>query len=205
MKIFVPTLCLLTIIAVAQAQSAMTKTRPDPWTPANSTAPVVWQRYKVSERNVSFLLPKMPLVHTVPHMCGEMRSLTYLAYAEGAIYEVVIAGPRRSATQVNCGGKIVSYTPRKLEERLAELRNDNRLKEKTVEINGSSVIEFRSDRSMRWIFANPNTRAKWIELAVAHYQSKVPDVTRFTESLQHRRRTVSRSETDRTSPSATQA
>src|SRR5438552_13228188 len=78
-----------------------------------STAPVVWERYKVSDRKISFLLPKMPTVHQVPSICGELKSVTYLAYARNVVYEVTIAGPRRSATQVNCGGKIVSYSPRK--------------------------------------------------------------------------------------------
>jgi hypothetical protein len=100
------------------------------------------------------------------------------------IYEVVIAGPRRSSTQVNCGGKIVSHTPRKLDERLAELRKDDRLKEDTVEVKGMAITHFVSDRSARWIFPNADTPAKWIEIAIAHYpNTKKPDASRVVESL----------------------
>lgn len=66
----------------------------------DNSAPVVWQRYKVSSRKVSFLLPKLPTVHETPSICGEVKSVTYIAYAKGVIYEVTIGGPR---TQSDAG------------------------------------------------------------------------------------------------------
>src|SRR5690348_10774351 len=102
------TFLVLALTAIASAQPSMTRTYPDLAKDVAHTAPVIWQRYKVADRGISFILPKMPVMHVVPSMCGELKSITYLAYGEGVIYEVVIAGPRRSSTQVNCGGKIVS-------------------------------------------------------------------------------------------------
>ena len=150
----------------------------------DSTAPVVWERYKVSSRKVSFLLPKLPTVHETPSICGEVKSLTYIAYAKGVIYEVTIAGPRRSATQVNCGGNIISYTPRKLDARLHEFREEDKYKEEQVQIGTTSAIRFKSKRLTRWFFPDASTPAKWIEIAVSQYPYDKVDVERVPESLQ---------------------
>lgn len=50
----------------------------------DNSAPVVWERYAVPARKVSFLFPKMPMVLESPSICGELASVTYLAYAEGS-------------------------------------------------------------------------------------------------------------------------
>lgn len=148
-----------------------------------STAPIVWERYKVSDRNISFVFPKMPTVDVVPSMCGEVAVMTYLAYAKGAIYEFVIAGPRRSVTQVNCGGKIVSYKPKKLEERLAELRKLDGDKEERVTIGKTEAYHFTSRTTKRWIFPNETTPARWIEVAVTHHSVVKPEPEKVLESI----------------------
>jgi hypothetical protein len=149
-----------------------------------NTAPVAWERYKVSYRKISFLLPKLPTVHETPSICGEVKSVTYIAYAKGAIYEVTVAGPRRSATQVNCGGNIVSYSPRKLDARLDEVRKEDKYKEELVQVGAVNAVRFKSKRLTRWFFPDASTPAKWIEIAISQYPYDKIDVNRVPESLQ---------------------
>ncbi len=150
----------------------------------DSTAPIVWERYKVRYRKISFLLPKLPTVHETPSICGELKSVTYIAYAKGAIYEVTVAGPRRSATQVNCGGNIISYSPRKLDARLDEFRKQDKYKEEPAQVGTTKAIRFKSKRLTRWFFPDESTPAKWIEIAVSQYPYDKVDVDRVPESLQ---------------------
>ncbi len=149
-----------------------------------STAPILWERYKVPYRKISFLLPKLPTVHETPSICGEVKSVTYIAYAKGAIYEVTVAGPRRSSTQVNCGGNIISYSPRKLDARLDEFRKEDKYKEEQVQVGSANAIRFKSKRLTRWFFPDASTPAKWIEIAVSQYPYDKVDVNRVPESLQ---------------------
>jgi hypothetical protein len=155
----------------------------DNYAQSDNSAPVVWERYSVPVRKVSFLFPKMPMVRQTAGACGEIVSVTYLAYAEGIIYEVVLYGPRQSTTQINCGGKIVPFAPRKLDDRLAELRNMERYKELKTTVNGAQVDRFRWNKGSRWIFPNPDTPARWTEVAISHYPNNDPDVTKFLESF----------------------
>jgi len=148
-----------------------------------NSAPIVWERYKVSNRKISFLMPKLPTVHEVPSICGEVKTVTYLAYADGAIYEVTIAGPKRSTTQVNCGGTVVSHMPRKLDARLAELRNEDKYEESSVRINGSDVLRFKAKRVSRWIYPDVATPARWVEVTVSHYAYDKVDFNQFVGSL----------------------
>lgn len=148
-----------------------------------NSSSVVWERYKVSQRKVSFLFPKMPTVHETPSVCGELTAITYLAYAQGVIYEVVIAGPRRSLTQVNCGGRIITHSPRKLDDRLAELRKMDRYREQTVRVSGTDGTYFSWNKGSRWIIPDSSTAARWTEVAISHYPNNRPDASRLTESF----------------------
>lgn len=148
-----------------------------------SVAPVNWERYKVSEREISLELPKMPVAQKSGNYCSEIIKDSYAVYAEQAVYQFVVASKSKQKIPGNCNEK-EKFNKNAFENRIKELE---RLSEKSNEIKSTignrEVIKINGKLTTYWIF-NDLENDKWLELMVTNREDVSPHEERFIKSVQ---------------------
>src|SRR4030095_8293242 len=142
-----------------------------------NSAPVVWQRYKVSNANISLLFPKLPIKLVGYSRCLDFKTVNYHAYAEGVAYELSVTSEETSRPYVPAGcPKLSKFGRETLASRLGEIRGreDQPLTEQAKE-NSLQGYKFTSKTSTRWILSDLSSNKRWIELAVTHYPDEEPN------------------------------
>jgi hypothetical protein len=69
------------------------------------TAPIKWERYKVSDHDVSVLFPKLPVLIQNSDVCLEQETKRYAAYAEGIVYGLNIKYKPKEKPAYDCESK----------------------------------------------------------------------------------------------------
>lgn len=82
---------------------------------------VKWERYRVSNREVSILFPKHPILISTSDICLEQAIDTYAAYAEEVVYTLRVTSKKKEGGRAWCSNK-KSFDEKSFEYRLAELR-----------------------------------------------------------------------------------
>jgi TonB family protein len=152
----------------------------------DSVAPIKWEKYSDVDEKVSVVFPKRPTKMSVYDRCSERMHDIYRAYADGAAYELTIftskkIGPRpKSCTEVRD-----PYDNDALAERLKEipLQKQSGPAER-INLQGYEAFRFTTENLTRILVNDIDKNKRWIELEVAHYPDKVPDLDRFFGSLQ---------------------
>jgi len=149
-----------------------------------NSAPVVWERYKISDKNLSVLFPKMPIkLVTWGSTCGETQTSAYYAYAEEAAYELRITSKEKPKVVLpNCPKNPV-FGMETLEARLNEIRTKANVTE-TMSSTHPQWYKLTAKNHTRWILSDITENDRWIELAVTHYPDDSPDFERFLGSLE---------------------
>jgi len=150
----------------------------------DNTAPVVWERYKYSDLEISINLPKLPVVTTSHDPCSEELRRSTFAYAEGAVYElVVMARVAPKVRPVKCGPTDWTIDQSVIDRRLEELRGGKDPVETKSRVGELEAYQFTQERSVRLIIPDI-THQRWIELAITHYPKEAPAIDRYFKSLQ---------------------
>ena len=148
----------------------------------SSTAAVNWERYKIGDRKISIMLPKMPTVISRTDLCHETARSTYYAYADGVVYELVVSAKARGGIPAYCRDK-VSFGENAFLDRLNELRNgrvpDMESSEQRYE---RQTYKFTGTDQSRWVFADLKQN-RWFELAIYSRSDGKIDESRFVDSL----------------------
>jgi TonB family protein len=165
----------LVILALATSLFAQT----------DNTAPVVWERYRHSDLDLSINLPKMPVVISNYDTCKEELKRSGYAYAEGAVYEftVVAGGIRQGVRPRICSTDPPSFDQSTIDQRLEQLRQVKGVIETKTRVGQLDSFRFNEERSFR-ILVPDVAHKRWIELAVVHYAKEIPDTDRFIGSIQ---------------------
>lgn len=147
-----------------------------------ASAPVVWERYKLSDRQLSIMLPKLPTVIDGRNLCNELEKDSYFAFADQVVYEFTVASKSREGIPRNCPIK-KKFGENTFTERLAELRLDKiKITETTVVQNGHPGYKFSNDFMTRWVIPDLK-KHRWIELAITRRENTKPEEERFVGSL----------------------
>ena len=151
----------------------------------DNTAPVVWERYRHSDLDVSVNLPKMPVVVANYDTCREELNRSSYAYAESAVYEfrIVASGIRQGGRPRVCPSDRPPFDQSVMDQRLDQLRHVKGAIETRRRIAELDAFQFKEEGSVRVIIPDV-ARRRWIELAVVHYVNEMPDIDRFLRSLQ---------------------
>lgn len=148
-----------------------------------SVAPVKWESYKVSEREVSVALPKMPVMIKSASQCSEVIQETYAVYAEEAAYQFVVASKSKQKIPSFCTEK-ERFAPENLINRLEELKRSSEIYDETkLTINEREVTKLSSKNTTRWIF-NDLKNGKWLELSITKREDGAPNEDRFVKSVE---------------------
>ena len=150
-----------------------------------NTAPIVWERYKISDQGLSVMLPKMPTVSMTSNVCREEQRSTHFAYAAGVVYEMTIFSRLKGQSRPRwCDSTRNSFDAATLVARLDEIRNSREQPaEGVTNVGGLEVYRFTADRSIRQVIPDLANK-RWIELSMTYYPDAKPDVDQFLGSLQ---------------------
>lgn len=148
------------------------------------TAPIVWERYRLIDKKVSVLLPKLPLIFDRPDYCHELKRVSYYAYAEGAVYEVTLNSAFSDGGLIFGCNEQTKFGDRSLERRLDKLRESGDEPNETTSTRaGLDVYEFSGSGSTRWLISDIAKGKRWVELAVHYHPDDKPDFEKFFNSL----------------------
>lgn len=132
------------------------------------------------------MLPKMPIASVSENECTETRTAAYFAYAEGVVYEVVLASRfTQKSTSVVCR-QTRKFAPGSLGTRINELgQSVDGVKPVLTKssFNGLDMLVATTDSSVRHLIADVSGNQRWVEVAAHFYADAKPDLEKFLSSV----------------------
>jgi TonB family protein len=167
-------ICAILFLSLACSAAAQTET---------STAPISWERYKISDMRISTVLPKMPTVVGFQDFCSEVDKRAYYAYADNAVYEFVVTAKSKTKIPAYCDVK-KNFNESVFTDRLSAVRSDqNTNAETSLFENGRQVYKFVNKFVTRWIISDLKNN-RWAELAIHRRENLKADDENFLRSLE---------------------
>lgn len=148
---------------------------------SESSAPVVWERYRISDRQLSIEFPKMPVAIGAPGNCIEVEKTSYYAYAGEAVYELTIAAKSKQKVSQACTSKKL-FNAGLLSERLEEIRTKGGMDEASGFEDGRQVYRFSGKTGTRTVISDIKN-GRWLELAIVRREDVEAKDQRFFGSL----------------------
>ncbi|MEO8073532.1 MAG: TonB family protein [Acidobacteriota bacterium] len=146
-------------------------------------APVNWERYKVSEKEVSILLPKIPTLISGFDVCSQVESGRYTVYAENVVYGLNITAKLDGKPPSFCENIKRFDEKRFADQRLKELKSQlNTTKETKFNLNGLEVVKIANETFSYWLI-NDDDKGRWFELWAANADETNAVVKNFIESI----------------------
>ena len=147
------------------------------------TKPVKWERYKVSDRDVSLALPKLPVLVTTSNVCFGEETKEYAAYADQIVYGFIITS--RVDTPKACSEIKDSreFDERNFADRLASLKKsspestETNFKQNTVTVN-----KVTANSKTYWLI-NDYENKRWFELWIIGGNEEKEEVKNFIKSI----------------------
>ncbi len=147
------------------------------------TAPIVWTAYKVPGQNLTFVMPKLPVVQSAGDVCSETEGSVYRAYAREAVYEFEWRAKSGHPVPKTCHTKR-NFSKRLFEERVEQLKQRESFTESEAKVFGSQA------KMLTWTAANVITTRwllwdidRWLELSIIRRTDAVVDEERFLKGL----------------------
>lgn len=147
------------------------------------TAPVKWEKYKVGDKEVAVLLPKLPILIENSDVCREQETKQYAAYAEGTVYGFEITSKIKGKLPFLCSPQ-KKFDKQNFQDRITELKT--RFKEFTETIfkqDNLTVNKISAKNSVYWLI-NDFESYRWFELWITGRNDEKPEVTNFIKSIE---------------------
>lgn len=143
--------------------------------------PIKWETYKVSEKNVSVLMPKLPiLIGDSSKNCKGEATSQYIAYADDTIY--VLRVTSKTEPYKYCTEKR-KFSEKNFQERLTEIRLTNGFeKDSPQETKNANFYKFTGNEWIN-IVQDDFQNKRWFELIVYGENLNKPEISKFLDSL----------------------
>ena len=129
----------------------------------NYNAPVKWERYKISDREVSILLPKLPTVAPYSNICSQEETTKYTVYAENNVYGLNTTSKAKERAPNFCADK-KNFDDKNFVERLSQLKAELKTERETkFNQNGLEVVKIENEFFAYWLI-NDFANKRWFEL-----------------------------------------
>lgn len=147
-------------------------------------APVKWEKYKISDRNVSILFPKLPVLDYSSDICSEEETGKYAAYAEGVVYGLNITYKTKQKVPAYVCTDKRKFSENNFESRLQEIKSLLKTSEET-KFNQNSVegIKIKGNLFTYWLI-NDFKNERWFEIWVSEEDEAKPNIKNFVESIE---------------------
>ena len=146
------------------------------------SAPVKWQQYKISDKEVSILLPKQPILIRSGSSCSEKEENIYSAYAEEVVYTLTITSKNKEKASKFCT-ETEKFDENSFENRLSEIKKSLESVEPTkLNQNGREFIKIEGKFNEHW-FLNDYKNKRWFELQITRRENIEAKTKDFIDSL----------------------
>jgi TonB family protein len=147
------------------------------------TAPVNWERYKISDRNSSILFPKMPILVEDRLDCSEKAISKYAAYADGVVYGLTVTFKSSYSARVFCKDK-KRFDDKSFEDRVKEIKAMLKIENETkLTQNNFEFIKIKGESFTYWL-TNDFKNKRWFEVwTTANDDTNAAQVKEFIESF----------------------
>ena len=146
------------------------------------TVPVKWERYKVSDKDVSVLLPKLPVLISGGDVCSEYETKQFASYADQTVYGLTITSKTSSGIPDFCSSK-KKFSEKNFADRLTQLKNELKdFTETNRKINSLTVNRISGTDSVYWLI-NDFENKRWFELWAIKGDEEKAEVKNFIESI----------------------
>lgn len=144
------------------------------------SAPLKWEQYSVPEKNVTVLMPRLPVAVNSSNLCFGEKTIDYAAYTDGAVY--LLRTVSRMRSEVLCANKR-SFDNESFEIRLKGLRGTLKdFQEEKAEGGGLKGVKFTTKDRIT-LLLDDYANKRWFELWVEGGDQNKPEVKKFLESL----------------------
>jgi len=146
------------------------------------TAPVKWERYKVSDKSVSVLFPKLPVRIQDSNGCSERIVDKYAAYAEGIVYGLNIVYKSKKEAWADCAIK-VRFDKDSFKAGIQEVKDLLKTQQETkLNLKNLETVKVRAGRFTYWLI-NDFENDRWFEFWVTTEEETKASVVNFIESI----------------------
>lgn len=147
------------------------------------TAPVEWEKYKVSEQEVSVLLPKLPIMMSGGDVCRQEETNKYAVYAENVVYGLNITFKTKQKNQGVICTKSKKFDKVNFDERLKYLKSDLKLEKQTsFKLSGLDFIKIENESFAYWLVSDLGND-RWFELWTTDAGESNAGIKKIIESL----------------------
>ncbi len=146
------------------------------------TVPVKWERYKVSDKDISILLPKLPVVTGNSDVCREQESKEIAVYADQTVYGLTITSKRKEKYPDYCTQK-KGFDKTNFADRLVELKSSlTESTETSFKQNNLTVSKISGKINTYWLI-NDFDNKRWFEMWIAGGSEEKAEVKNFIKSI----------------------
>ncbi|MCY7346547.1 MAG: hypothetical protein LH614_10055, partial [Pyrinomonadaceae bacterium] len=154
-----------------------------------SSAPINWERYKVSGRDVSVLLPKLPVLIQSSNICIEQETSIYAAYAEGVVYGLNITYKSKQDVPSYCRDK-KKFDKSSFAGGIKEIKSFLKTEQETkVNLNNREIVIVKGNKFRYWMIDDFKNN-RWFEFWVTTEDEENQIVKNFIESFKIERNSV---------------
>lgn len=152
-------------------------------------APIKWERYKVADKDVSVLFPKLPILIQSLNVCIEQETNKYAAYAEGVVYGLNIIYKSKQDVPDFCREKR-KFDENSFEAGIKEVKTFLKTEQETkFNLNNREVVKVKGERFAYWLIDDFKNK-KWFELWVTTEDEENQTVKNFIESVKLEKNTL---------------
>lgn len=146
------------------------------------SAPIEWERYKVTDKEVSVLFPKLPVAYKSTDDCNETENFSYWAYADEIVYLLNISSKTKDKAPKSCIEK-GKYNKKSLNLRINEIKKSSEnIDSEEFFQSGKKVIKLSGSFSSHWLFDDLEND-RWFELYVWHRNNAKINLNSFFGSI----------------------
>lgn len=146
------------------------------------SAPINWELYRVSDKKVSLLLPKLPVLISESNICTQIQTDKYAVYADDVVYGLNISSKLDEEVPDFCSPK-KEFDENSFKFRVNEVKNQLKTSEsKKVKINNLEAEFIKSDLLNYWL-VNDYKNKQWFELWTANSDENKKEVKDFLKSI----------------------
>lgn len=148
-------------------------------------APVRWERYKVSDKDVSVLFPKLPILIQRSDACSETEIKEYAVYAEEVVYglSITFQSDREAPDYCRKNVNTRKFDKKSFEDRLKELTSALKTENaKKITLNNSEAAKVSNENFAYWL-VNDFTNKRWFEIWTTEQNENNLKINDFIESF----------------------
>lgn len=152
----------------------------------DNSAPVKWENFKVSDKNLTVKFPKLPVRLSYTSLCQQTTNETYYAYADEVVYEFKVHEKAKEKIPEYCTKREI-FDENNFKNYLKEMQS--RPDFESVKLAEKSDFKFfkfektyNSHKYSTWLL-DDYKNFRWFEFTISTFKEKEIDEIKFVESL----------------------